>query len=63
MSGCPWQGLAPGKPLTSLSMGRNRPVSLRRRQSAVGEGRRRPPARGPGDLMGEQPLTQGLEPQ
>ena len=32
------------------------------RQSAVGEERKEPACLGPGDLVGEDPLTQGLEP-
>lgn len=32
------------------------------RQSAVGEGHREAACLGPGDLVGEEPLTQGLKP-
>lgn len=52
-----WVSLAPGKPLTSLLMGWNRPLGLRRRQRAVGEGHKEAACPGPGDLVGEEPVT------
>lgn len=63
MTRCPCQGLASGKPLTSLLMGQNRPLGLWRRQSAAGEGRREVRGLAHEALVGEEPLTQGLEPR